>query len=425
MIEWRHGADAHEFLGADLYLGDANIIVEMRNDMLGHALDWLLAMQAAPYNGRTSPRGVVKKPQMPAQLWQVQPSITSWIAMDNPRWNWLISIRRHPAGALIVCAFFAVAAGFFLRGGVAAHQRLAAADDPAAVADQALTATFNRDLAEREIRSALAADDLDLAQSFVDLAAERNVAIDPALPAQIKQTETDQHTLSNTAGRFAHGLWTGEPSDLASLAGTAFGDLFVFGDIRDAAREGTRYLTGRQYDPWILGLAGAGIAITAATYASFGATAPERVGVSLVKAARRTGRLNPALAVRVAREAVKVEGAGGLVGIAQNTGRIEAKAGSQAALDGLAIAQEPQDVSRLARLAAAKGGKTRAIVKLLGRAAIVLTASVIELASWLLWAGFALLGFCASCKAATERATQRYLDRRKLRSAMTAVALSP
>ena len=201
------------------------------------------------------------------------------------------------------------------------------------------------------------------------------------------------------------------------LTGTAFGDLFVFGDIRDAAREGTRYLSGQQFDPWILGLAGVGIAITAATYASFGATAPERVGVSMVKAARQTGRLNPALAVRVAREVLKVEGAGGLVGLAQNTGRVEAKAGSQAALDGLAIAQEPQDMSRLARLAAAKGGKTRAIVKLLGRAAIVLTASALGLASWLLWAGFALLGFCASCKAAAERATQRHLDRRKLRCA--------
>jgi hypothetical protein len=110
--------------------------------------------------------------------------------------------------------------------------------------------------------------------------------------------------------------------------------------------------------------------------------------------------------------------AGSIRRLAQNTGRIEAKAGSQAALDGLAIAKEPQDVSRLARLAAAKGGKTRAIVKLLGRAAIVLTASALDLASWLLWAGFALLGFCASCKAAAERATQRYLDRRKLRSAI-------
>jgi hypothetical protein len=330
----------------------------------------------------------------------------------------LSEMRRHPAAAIAFGALFAIAAAFFLRGGVAAQARLTAADDPIAVTDQALAATFDQDVAEREIRDALTAGDVDLAQSFVDLAAERDVPIDPALPSQVKEMEADQHTLANTTGRFVHGLWTGEPTDFASLAGTAFGDLFLFGDIRDAAREGTRYLTGRQYDPWILGLAGVGIAITAATYASFGATTPERVGVSLIKGARRTGRLNPALAVRVAREAVKVEGAGGLVGLAQNTGRIEAKAGSQAALDSLAIAQEPQDVSRMARLAAAKGGKTRAIVKLLGRAAIVLTASVVELASWLLWASFALLGFCASCKAATERATQRYLDRRKLRYAI-------
>ena len=186
---------------------------------------------------------------------------------------------------------------------------------------------------------------------------------------------TKQAIVTNTAGRFVHGLWTGEPSDLASLAGTAFGDLFVFGDIRDAAREGTRYLTGQHYDPWILGLAGVGIGITAATYATAGAAAPERIGLSVVKAARRTGRLNPVLAVRAVREAVKVEEAGGLVELAENTGRVETKAGTQAALDGLAVAEQPQDMSRLARLAAAKGGKTRAIVKLLGRAAIVLTAT--------------------------------------------------
>ena len=331
--------------------------------------------------------------------------------------NRLTAIGRHPAAAVTFGALFAIAAAFFLRGGVAAHQRLAAADDPVAVTDQALAASLDRDVAKNEIRNALVAGDVDLAQSFVALAADRNLPIDPALADQVRETEADQHTLTNTTGRFAQGLWTGEPTDFASLVGTAFGDLFVFGDIRDAAREGTRYLTGRQYDPWILGLAGVGLAITAVTYASFGATTPERVGISLVKAGRRTGRLNPALAVRVVREAVKVEGAGGLVGLAQNTGRIEAKAGSQAALDSLAIAQEPQDISRMAQLATAKGGKTRAIVKLLGRAAIVLTASALEFASWLLWAGFALLGFCASCKAAAERATQRYLDRRKLRYA--------
>jgi len=203
---------------------------------------------------------------------------------------------------------------------------------------------------------------------------------------------------------------------MASLAGTAVGDLFVFGDIRDAAREGTRYLLGQPVDPWILGLAGAGIAITAGTYASLGLGAPERIVLSLVKAARRVGRLNPVLAVRVARDAVKVEKAGGLVDLVGDVGRIESKAGTQAALEGLQIAEEPRDVSRLARLSAAKGGKARAIVKLLGRAAIVLAASALDVAMWLFWAALMLFGFASSCKAMAERLTLRHLQRRKLRT---------
>jgi hypothetical protein len=334
--------------------------------------------------------------------------------MENPKLNRLIRVARHPAGALAAGVLFAIAAGFFVRSSIAAHDRIATADDPVAISDQALAQAFDREVAEHEIQAALAAGDIDLAQSFVALAAERNLPIDAVLAGNVEKASADQGSIANTAGRFVHGLWTGEPTDIASLAGTAVGDLFVFGDIRDAAREGTRYLTGQHYDPWILGLAGVGIAITAVTYASLGATAPERVGLSIVKAARRTGRLNPALAVRAARETVKLESAGGIIGLAENTGRIEAKAGGQAALDSLAVAHEPEDMSRMARLAAAKGGKTRAIIKLLGRAAIVLTAGALELATWLLWAALALLGFCSSCKAAVERITQRSIDRRKL-----------
>ncbi len=262
---------------------------------------------------------------------------------------------RDPLAALIGAALFAVAALMLIRAGEDARVRLAAAaDDPAQISDRALAHSFNSDVAEREIRAALAAGDTDLAQSFLDLAADRAVSVDPALAERLQQASAQQATLSGRAGRFVHGLWTGEPSDLASLAGTAVGDLFVFGDIRDAAREGTRYLMGEHADPWIFGLAGVGLAITAATYVSAGAAAPERVGLSIFKAARRTGRLNPALAVRAAREAVKVEEGGGLVALAENAGRVESKAGTQAALDSLAIAERPEDMSRLARLAAAK-----------------------------------------------------------------------
>ena len=321
---------------------------------------------------------------------------------------------RHPAIAALGAVVFAIVAFAVIRGGVAAQARLAV-DDPVQISDRALDRVFDQDVAEREIRAALATGDNDLAQSFVELAADRSVAINPALADDVKQAQVKAGSVSGTAGRFIQGLWTGEPVDGASLAGTAVGDLFVFGDIRDAAREGTRYLTGKPADPWILGLAGVGIAITAATYVSAGVTTPARVGLTLVKAARRTGRLNPVLAVRIAREAVKVEEAGGLVELVGNVGRVETKAGTQAALDSLKVAEGPQDVSRMARLAAAKGTKTRAIIKLLGRAAIVLTASALDLAMWLFWAAFMLLGFASSCKAAIERMTLRYVRWRKAR----------
>jgi hypothetical protein len=330
--------------------------------------------------------------------------------------NRLIGVLLNPACAGLVAVLFAATAFVVVRGGLDARAHFdAVAADPVQISEQALDSVLNRDVAEQEIRQALAADDVDLAQSFADLAADRGVAIDPALAEAVKQAQVQASSASHVAGRFVQGLWTGEPVDLASLAGTAFGDLFVFGDIRDAAREGTRYLSGRKADPWILGLAGAGLAITAGTYATLGASAPARAGLTVVKAARRTGRLNPVLAVRLARDVVKVEEAGGLVELAGNVGRVETKAGAQAALDGLKIAESPEDVARLARLADAKGPKTRAIVKLLGRAAIVLTASALDLTLWLLWAAFLVLGFVSSCKATVERATLRYIRWRKAR----------
>lgn len=312
---------------------------------------------------------------------------------------------RHPAAAL-VCALILGYAAIPVGWTAFDQAQQFGSDDPAKISDRALDGVFDRAVAEREIKAALATGDLDLAQSFLDLAGERSVTIDPALADKLKQARTDAASASHTAGRFVNGFWSGEPNDLASLAGTAAGDLFVFGDLRDAAREGTRYLVGKPADPWILGLAGVGIAVTAGTYLSAGLAAPERIGLTLAKVARRTGRLNPLLATRVARDAIKAEKAGGgLVDLVGDVGRIESKAGTQAALDSLKIAEEPRDVARLARLSAAKGGKTRAVIKLLGRGAILLAVTAFDVATWTLWAALMLFGFVSALKAATERTT--------------------
>src|SRR5690606_27732385 len=103
------------------------------------------------------------------------------------------------------------------------------------------------------------------------------------------------------AKRFATGFVTGDVSDMPSIAGTVTGDLFLFGDIRDVVREGKHLAFGEDVDHLVLGLASAGIAVTAATYWSGGSDAPARAGLSVVKGAKRAGRLSSGLAAWTGR----------------------------------------------------------------------------------------------------------------------------
>jgi hypothetical protein len=102
--------------------------------------------------------------------------------------------------------------------------------------------------------------------------------------------------------------------------------------------------------------------------------------------------------------------------LARNVGRVQSKAGTQAAVDGLKIAENPREMARVAQVAEKQGSKTRATLKVLGRGAIALSLATWNLSWWILGAIFALLGFVASCKGAVERATWRHLQKRKLRA---------
>jgi hypothetical protein len=350
---------------------------------------------------------------------------------------------------LIVTAFLCgIAAVALLPQAIESGWLLLVQDDPAELADRKLVRSFNAEVATEEIEAALAASDPDLARSFLELARDRNVSVAPDLAAKVDEAVTKANGALATAGNFTRGLIMGEPEDLVSLAGTALGDLFVFGDVRDAVREGSRLAQGQEADHLILGLAAVGIAVTAGTYASLGAGTPARMGLSLVKAARKTGRISsrmaesvtrslrsvvdfgavrkvfssaslkdPALAVRAAREAVKVEKADDLFRLARDVGHVQGKAGTRAALDGLKIADNPRQMARVAKLAEKQGGKTRAILKLLGRGAIALTVAAFDLSLWVLWAVLTIFGFIASMKGAVERATWRSLQKRKVRRA--------
>lgn len=328
------------------------------------------------------------------------------------------------------------------------YRLLEAQDEPAALADIAVDKALSASVARAEIENALNNQDPELAASFLELARDRGVAVDPQLAQRVEAANAVGAQVVRAAASFGHGLVTGAPEDLVGFAGTATGDLFVFGDIRDAVREGRHLARGETADELILALACAGILVTVATYATLGAAAPERVGLSFVKAARRTGRLAapvaewmtrsvrevvdtkafgaalskasitaPAEALRLARDAVKLERAESVMTMMRDVGRVRTKAGTRAALEGLKLSEGPRDVARVARLAESKGSKTRAILKLVGRAGFLLTAAVIDLLSWIFTAICAVFGFCSAIKRTTERTTERYLRWRKRRRA--------
>jgi ATP-dependent protease HslVU (ClpYQ) peptidase subunit len=321
-------------------------------------------------------------------------------------------------------------------------------DDPAALSDLELNSALrnNQNLVSENIEAALASGDADLANSFVELAREKNLAVTDDMSRRVADAVSDEGSSTHFARRFATGLVTGNADDVASLSGTVAGDLFVFGDVRDVVRETKHLAMGEDTDRVVLGLAAAGLAVTAATYVTAGGMGPVRAGLTLVKDARKVGRLGEGLAqwagrsareivntpvleqavasssvlrptdsVSAIRAAFRAEKAGALVRVAKDVGRIGEKAGIRAAQDSLKVAEGPKDIARAARLAEARGGQTRAIIKILGRGALLLATGAFELAMWLFWALLALFGLLSSIKSTTERATQAWLDRKKAR----------
>jgi hypothetical protein len=330
---------------------------------------------------------------------------------------------------------------------------LAAQDDPAALSDAQINSALRNNqpvvsqtAVAENIEAALAANDADLANSFLDLAKAKNISVTDELSGRVRDAVAEAGSTSHFAKGFASGLVTGNADDVASMSGTVAGDLFVFGDIRDVVREGKHLAMGEDTDRLVLGLAAAGLAVTAATYVSVGGAAPVRAGLTLVKDARKVGRLGEGLtlwagrsardlvdtpmlenavesasvlrpgdSVRAIKAAFRPEQAAGLVRLAKDAGRVGEKAGARGALDTLKLAEGPEDVARAARLAESKGGQTRAILKILGRSALLLAAGAFDLTLWVFGALLALFGFLASIKATTERMTQSWLDRKKRR----------
>ncbi len=166
-----------------------------------------------------------------------------------------------------------------------------------------------------------------------------------------RRIEGERSSWARRAADAGRGALTGQGDTLEALAGAVAADLFVFGDLRDLAIQGTRLALDGEADPVITALSGVGLATTFIPGADAGA--------SFLKAAHRRGALNPAMQesiIRAGRHAVAGK-PGALASIAGDSARLVSAAGPGTAVRAMRHATDPGDLSRLAGFAERTGSR--------------------------------------------------------------------
>jgi len=287
-------------------------------------------------------------------------------------------------------------------GAVAASVVFLADTRPDAVAVyQALRAEVSAEDFAVHIARALQADDVESARLYAETAAFAGYEVPEPIEAELDAAEAPLATVWREGTSFAAGFVTGDTDDLASLGGAVVSDLTVVGDIRDIATEGGALVAGEPYDELVLVLSGVGLGITTATWATGGATLPARLGATVLKTAKRSGRLAAPLVRELgllARQAVDLAALrrdlaavslSNLDDVRRVAGRhVQAARGSRlfavlARLEDLASRVGPEETLRLlprirsvaaldevAALAKVIGKKTRAVIELTGKTSL-------------------------------------------------------
>ncbi|MGO4738457.1 hypothetical protein AB4099_18045 [Bosea sp. 2KB_26] len=307
-------------------------------------------------------------------------------------------------------------------------QLQAAAHDPVALSDLRLQGVLASGRIAEEIDAAIAAGDTELGGSFVDLAAEHRITVTEDQRERLARLQNEATT--RALKDFGSGFVSGERVSNAGFAGAVVSDVVGVGDLRDLAGEGQKLLRGETTDYVVLVLAAGGLALSVATWASLGSGLPARGGLSVVKATAKAGMLSPKLTANLTRMAagavdlpaltasltaaarfdlaaarassaaiVRPAAMTRLATLGQDAGALYARTGQAGLRQVLAVADNAGDIGRAARLSAAKGSTTRAVLKVLGRSALVLGALSLTTTSWI----FALFGYAVALAMLAQR----------------------
>lgn len=334
---------------------------------------------------------------------------------------------------------------------------------PDAGSEAAIRATLREaaqgDRIDAVARAALADGDVALAEQSAALGAAIGRPVAPETERALAAETALASTLLRNAGDFLGAFVTGRATTGAGLAGAVASDLTVVGDVRDIASEGGKALVGAEYSELLLGLAAAGLAAEGVAVATGGAGLTARVGVSILKAAKRSGSLTVEFSTALLRLA---RGAGGLPpggarafaradpvgGAAATAARgaararlarvgadlatVRRNAGTAEAVRLMRHVRSPDDLTALARFTGRFQDRARAVVRLTGKTTLrafrtgarvvrTLLSAIVGFVAWL--GGLVALALARRAYAATIGLVERAVG--SLAGALRRGALRP
>jgi len=114
------------------------------------------------------------------------------------------------------------------------------------------------------------------------------------LPTTIAQIDAHNGFLESSwrnTKEFSSGFVHGDSQSALGMSGSIASDLTLYGDIRDLQKEGSKYIDDMPYDAFILNISLVGIGLSVSQLLSAGAATPLKVGASVLKVAKKTGKL--------------------------------------------------------------------------------------------------------------------------------------
>ncbi|MGR3541297.1 MAG: hypothetical protein ACU0BS_07700 [Hasllibacter sp.] len=306
----------------------------------------------------------------------------------RPRRRRARALARRAARALPLVLTLAATAAIWSRQPLAEPFVARTQAEAALALDAALARTVTPAWLEGEVRAALAAPDPDRLIALERLSTARLVPLPAALAARARAaTDTGAMDCLTCAARPATC-----PSLRATLSCNLPVELTPVGDALALGRNGVAYATGGEVDALETTLAAIGGGASVAVLVSGGSTATVKAGASLLRVARRAGRLPPSVTDEIAA-AARAGDAARLAALGTDARRLIDAVGAEDALVLLSRARGPGDLPRLARLAETAGDRARPALAALGTARTLrlldrlspVAAAALALLSALVW----------------------------------------